>query len=440
MFSHSARRVTLHEKTNRSQNATLTTHDPVTKVSATPQKSIPRASRRDGGRCDSVHCENNAPDPMLLNKESSPLPLATTSPDSRQTAPDVAAKGAGTNSPANEGVDGAAAGARVNFINSVATLRALNKRDLERVDAAILDSLRSSADMIPEVGGRLVTAGGKRLRPMLTLSAAAMFDCDGDSHILLAAAVELIHGATLLHDDVVDASALRRGVATANVVWGNKESVLVGDFIFSRAFELMVAADNISVLRILSRAAGVIAEGEVLQLGTQKNIDSTFEMYLQVVDAKTAALFAAAAEAGAIISGASAEEATALRAFGRNLGLAYQLIDDALDYSGREAALGKTVGDDFREGKMTLPVVYALRRADDAERDFWRRTIGEGRQSSEDFTRASEIIASRGALDETAETARDFARTALQNLDAAPAGAHRDALAALAAASVDRAF
>lgn len=326
------------------------------------------------------------------------------------------------------------------FAAAVASLQQLVGEDLGRVNAAILGSMRSPVAMIPELGGHLIRAGGKRLRPMLTLAAARLCGYDGEEHVKLAAAVELIHGATLLHDDVVDGSALRRGAKTANIIWGNKESVLVGDFIFSRAFELMVAARNLKVLQILSSASGVIAEGEVLQLATQKNLDATFEMYLAVVESKTAALFAAAAQAGAVIAECSIEAEEALKGFGRNLGIAYQLVDDALDYAGYEAALGKRVGDDFREGKMTLPVVYAFARAGGEERSFWRRTIGEGRLVPGDFDTACAMIERSGALAETLHCARRYAARALDYLDGAPTNAYSSALADIAAGSVSRAY
>ena len=327
------------------------------------------------------------------------------------------------------------------FTDAVGELRRMTADDLARVDQAILGSMRSPVSMIPDIAGHLIHAGGKRLRPMLTLAAARLFGYAGDNHVRLAAAVELIHGATLLHDDVVDASALRRGARTANVIWGNKESVLVGDFIFSRAFELMVAAGDLRVLQILSRASGVIAEGEVLQLATQKNLSATFEMYLDVIEAKTAALFAAATQSGAVIAGASAADEASLRAYGHNLGVAYQLVDDALDYSGHEVALGKRVGDDFREGKMTLPVVLAYERADAEEKSFWRRTIAEGRQTADDFAAASALIEKCGALAETLAFARRYADAAIEALgdirSEDPACA--DMLCELAAASARRA-
>jgi len=330
------------------------------------------------------------------------------------------------------------------FLSAVAALRALTARDLEAVNAEILARMQSPVDMIPEMAGHLINAGGKRIRPMLTLAAARLIgqdaDYDGRHHVALAAAVELIHGATLLHDDVVDASILRRGAKTANIIWGNKESVLVGDFIFSRAFELMVAAKDLRVLQVLSRASSVIAEGEVLQLATQKNIAATVEMYLAVVEAKTAALFAAAAQAGALIAGAGAAGETALREYGRNLGVAYQLVDDALDYAGAEGALGKSVGDDFREGKMTLPVVYAVDRAAPEEKPFWRRVIAEGRVEAEDFDRARELMQRDDAIADTIALARRYAKAAIDNLSEVPRNEYSAALADLVESSVSRAF
>lgn len=328
-------------------------------------------------------------------------------------------------------------GAR-SFASAVSDLRALCVDELGLVNKTILAALRSQCPMIGDIASHLVNAGGKRLRPILTLSAARIFSYHGEDQIKLAAAVELIHGATLLHDDVVDASALRRGEETANVIWGNKESVLVGDFLFSQAFELMVSAGSLRVLQILSRASAVIAEGEVLQLQTQKNLEATFDMYLAVVESKTAALFAAAAQSGAVIAGADQRGEEALRSFGRNLGVAYQLVDDALDYSGWEKSLGKSVGDDFREGKMTLPVVYALDRASSADRDFWRRTIAEGVQRPDDFDHARRIIVSTRALEDTFACARRYAARAVEDLGRAPQNEYTAALANLARYSAAR--
>ena len=336
--------------------------------------------------------------------------------------------------------DEGAAAPGPDFASAVSALRALTGDGLEAVNEEILSRMRSPVSMIPEIAGHLINAGGKRIRPMLTLAAAQLLGYRGDDHVRLAAAVELIHGATLLHDDVVDASALRRGARTANIIWGNKESVLVGDFIFSRAFELMVAAKDLRVLQVLSRASGVIAEGEVLQLTTQKNIAATLEMYLAVVEAKTAALFAAAAQAGALIAGASPAEEEALRSYGRNLGIAYQLIDDALDYDGAEGALGKSVGDDFREGKMTLPVVYAVERAREDEKPFWRRVIAEGRQDEGDFEKAQSLMARDEAVVDTIACAKRYAADALENLAELPQNDYAAALADLVESSVSRAF
>jgi len=324
------------------------------------------------------------------------------------------------------------------FSAAVADLRAMCASELDLVNRAIIGSMRSQAPIIGDVAGHLINAGGKRLRPILTLAAAQLFSYRGDDHVKLAAAVELIHGATLLHDDVVDASAMRRGEETANMIWGNKESVLVGDFLFSQAFELMVSAGNLRVLQILSRAAGVIAEGEVLQLATQKNLEATFEMYLAVVESKTAALFAAAAQAGAVIAGADHRGEEAVRSFGRNLGIAYQLVDDALDYSGREKSLGKSVGDDFREGKMTLPVVYAFDRASPGDRAFWKRTIADGAQRPEDFDHARRLIISTRALEDTFACARRYAARAVEDLGRAPQNAVSAALAELTVLSASR--
>lgn len=339
--------------------------------------------------------------------------------------------------PAQSAAGAADAGVR-GFSAAVSDLRALCGAELAQVNKTILGALRSQSPMIGEIAGHLINAGGKRLRPILTLASAQMFDYRGGDHIKLAAAVELIHGATLLHDDVVDASALRRGEETANIIWGNKESVLVGDFLFSQAFELMVSARSLRVLQILSRASSVIAEGEVLQLATQKNLEATFEMYLAVVESKTAALFAAAAQAGAVIAEADTRSEEAMRSFGRNLGIAYQLVDDALDYSGREKSLGKSVGDDFREGKMTLPVVYALDRAAPADRDFWRRTIADGVQRPEDFEHARRLIVSTRALDDTFACARRYASRAVEDLSRAPQNVFSAALCDLAVLSASR--
>jgi len=245
-------------------------------------------------------------------------------------------------------------------------------QDLTRVNKVVLRRLESRVALIPQLAGHIIASGGKRLRPMLTLATARMCGYEGDRHINLAATVEFIHTATLLHDDVVDESDLRRGKATANSVWGNDASVLVGDFLFSRAFQLMVDDGDLRVLEILSGASAVIAEGEVLQLMTTNDTETTEDAYLRVISAKTAALFAAACQIGAVVCERPRAEEEALLSFGRNLGIAFQLVDDALDYSARQMTLGKTVGDDFREGKMSLPVILAFARGSESERAFWR--------------------------------------------------------------------
>jgi octaprenyl-diphosphate synthase len=291
-------------------------------------------------------------------------------------------------------------------------LTGLIKSDLERVNALILERMQSPVSLIPELAGHIIAAGGKRLRPMLTLATSRLCGYRGQRHVVLAAAVEFIHTATLLHDDVVDASGLRRGLATANAVWGNKPSVLVGDFLFSRAFQLMVEDGSLKVLEILSHASAVIAEGEVLQLVTSNDIDTTEADYLRVVEAKTAQLFAAASRIGAVLGERSEAEERALEVYGRNLGIAFQLVDDMLDYSAREIELGKSIGDDFREGKITLPVVLALRAADERERQFWRRTLEQLDQREGDLERAIETLRRHGTFAATAARAADYAAEA----------------------------
>ncbi len=295
---------------------------------------------------------------------------------------------------------------------SLDTLANLLKADLEQVNRLIVERMQSPVVLIPQLAGHIVAAGGKRLRPMLTLAASRMCGYGGERHIALAASVEFIHTATLLHDDVVDASGLRRGLATANAVWGNKPSVLVGDFLFSRAFELMVQDGSLRILQILSHAAAVIAEGEVLQLVTANDTSTNEADYLDVIGSKTAALFAAASWIGAVLGGRPTEEEEALDAFGRNLGIAFQLVDDMLDYSAREAELGKSIGDDFRDGKITLPVVLAYRAGSETERAFWRRTLEEQEQGETDFAHAIELFHRHGSLRLTAERARHYAELA----------------------------
>ena len=324
--------------------------------------------------------------------------------------------------------------------NAIDRLHALLKGDVAAADSLIHDRMGSSATLIPDLARHLVDSGGKRLRPLLTLAAASVCGHVGDMHIKLAAAVEFIHTATLLHDDVVDASSLRRGKLSANMVWGNKPSILVGDFLLSRAFQLMVETGDMDVLHILANASAVIAEGEVLQLKSANNLATTEDDYLIIVGAKTAALFAASAESGAKIANAAAEQIAAFRTFGHNLGVAFQLVDDALDYSGRQAQMGKSVGDDFREAKVTLPVIFAYKRADDDAKRFWQRTIQLGQQRDGDLQRAIDYIEHTGAISEVRDQARRYARQACRALNVLPSSALKDALLAVAEFCVARAY
>jgi octaprenyl-diphosphate synthase len=325
-------------------------------------------------------------------------------------------------------------------INPVEQLALLTGSDLGAVDVVIHSRMASEVLLIPQVSQHLVDSGGKRLRPLITLAAARHYGYSGDAHVKLAAAVEFIHTATLLHDDVVDESALRRGLPAANVLWGNKPSILVGDFLFSRAFQLMVEIGSPAVLNVLANASAVIAEGEVMQLRSARNLAITEADYLKVITAKTAALFAAAAEAGAMAAGAPREQYEALRDYGRNLGIAFQLVDDALDYSGRQAVMGKSVGDDFREAKVTLPVILTLQRASDEERRFWRKTIEVGVQEEGDLSRAIEFLERGQALGVTIERARLYARAARDALSVCAESEIRSALAGIADFVVERAY
>ncbi|MBV8121463.1 MAG: polyprenyl synthetase family protein [Alphaproteobacteria bacterium] len=323
---------------------------------------------------------------------------------------------------------------------SLDLLTRLLREDLERVNQLIVGRMQSPVALIPQLAGHIVAGGGKRLRPMLTLGCARLCGYRGERHIALAAAVEFIHTATLLHDDVVDASDLRRGRDTASAIWGNKAAVLVGDFLFSRSFELMVADGSLRILEILSRASAVIAEGEVMQLATTGNTETTEAEYLAVIQSKTAELFAAASRIGAVLGARPAEEEEALDQFGRNLGTAFQLVDDMLDYSAREAELGKCVGDDFRGGKITLPVLLAFARGADDERGFWQRTLEKLDQRPGDLERAIDLVERRGGIAETLARARSYAAAATRALAPFPDGPERRALFAAAAFAGDRSF
>jgi len=308
-------------------------------------------------------------------------------------------------------------------------LRDLVADDLAQVGVLIRERMSSRhAPRIPEISAHLIEAGGKRLRPILTLASARLCGYRGTDHVKLATTVEFIHTATLLHDDVVDESSKRRGRSTANILWDNKSSVLVGDYLFARAFQLMVETGSLDVLRILSDASAVIAEGEVLQLTTAHDLTTDLARYDQVIRGKTAALFAAATEVGGVIAGVTPEKVGALRVYGDGLGMAFQLADDLLDYGGSSAALGKNTGDDFREGKVTLPVILAYRRGDTSARDFWQRTIVRGKQEPGDLEQAIEYLRGTDALAGAQAAARGHADRALAALAGFPRGEMRTAL------------
>jgi octaprenyl-diphosphate synthase len=323
---------------------------------------------------------------------------------------------------------------------SLDPLTALTASGMNAVNAVILERMQSKVALIPELAGHLIAGGGKRMRPMLTLASAALFDYPGTRHHKLAAAVEFIHTATLLHDDVVDGSGLRRGRRTANVIWGNPSSVLVGDFLFSRAFELMVEDGSLKVLKILSAASAVIAEGEVDQLTAQRRIETGEDHYLDIIAAKTAALFAAACRIAPVVAEAGEEAEEALESYGRNLGIAFQLVDDAIDYSGDSVTMGKGLGDDFRDGKMTLPVILAYARGSEADRLFWKAAIAGDRIADDDLAMAIGLVGSTGALTDTLERARIYARRAIDALAIFPSGKAKSALLDAAEFAVARAF
>jgi octaprenyl-diphosphate synthase len=312
--------------------------------------------------------------------------------------------------------------------------------DLNHVNSVILQRMQSDVALIPELAGHLIAGGGKRMRPMLTLACARLLDYPGTRHHRLAAAVEFIHTATLLHDDVVDGSGLRRGRRTANIIWGNPASVLVGDFLFSRAFELMVEDGSLKVLKILSRTSSVIAQGEVDQLTTQRRIETGEDHYLEIIGAKTAALFAAACRIAAIIAEREEEAEQALDCYGRNLGIAFQLIDDAIDYASDAETMGKGVGDDFRDGKVTLPVILAYARSGEEDRIFWREAMEGSRAGDEELARAIRLLRASGALDDTIARARTYAQRAIDALGPFPGGKAKAALVEAAEFAVARAY
>ena len=322
---------------------------------------------------------------------------------------------------------------------SIEPLSKLVASDMERVNATILSRTGSDVTMIPEVANHLISSGGKRLRPMLTVAMADLVNYDGDGHLKLAAAVEFMHTATLLHDDVVDESDMRRGKLAARMLWGNEASVLVGDFLLGQAFKMMVEVGSLRALEILSSAAAVIAEGEVLQLSVAKNTATTEDEYLAVIRAKTAELFGAACEVGPAIGNRPKAEQTACRSFGMNLGIAFQLVDDALDYGGTAQKLGKNVGDDFREGKITLPVVLSFRRGTESERKFWNRTLGDGDIRDGDLDQALSLMAKHHAIEDTVGRARHYGAIATDALALVPPSDIKSALEEAVAFCIGRA-
>ena len=323
---------------------------------------------------------------------------------------------------------------------SLDTLGELIAEDLKAVNELIVQRMASPVEMIPELAGHIIAAGGKRMRPMLTLASARMCGYSGDRHLALAACVEFIHTATLLHDDVVDESNLRRGLASANTLWGNQASVLVGDFLFSRSFELMVEDGSLRVLGILSNASAIIAEGEVMQLITTNDTETGETAYLNVIKAKTAQLFAAACRIGAVVADRPPVEEEALDTFGMNLGIAFQIIDDVLDYSAKQGTFGKSIGDDFKEGKITLPVILAFHRGDDEDRLFWRRTLEDQKQSEGDLEHAIHLMEKHNALEDSVERARHYGAIARDALGIFAEGPHKKALMELIDFCIERAY
>lgn len=323
-------------------------------------------------------------------------------------------------------------------IMDIERIRSLIADDMTRVNSLIETSLYSEVGLIDQLGHYIINSGGKRLRPAVVLLSAQTFDYQGDQHINLAAIIEFIHTATLLHDDVVDASLLRRGHATANQRWGNEASVLVGDFVYSRAFQMMVKTDSMRVMKILAEATNTIAEGEVQQLINCHDPNTTQESYLEVIRNKTAKLFEAAAQLGAVISNRPEKEEHAMAAYGRHLGTAFQLIDDVLDYSSSSDELGKNIGDDLSEGKPTLPLLYAMWNGTEQDAEIIKEAIENG--GLEQIDQIKKAIETTGAIAYTAKIANEEAKLAINELNGLPASEYLDALYALARFSVERQY
>lgn len=292
----------------------------------------------------------------------------------------------------------------------------LVQSDLALVNEHLIESLQSQVPLIPQLASHLILSGGKRLRPVVLLACAKLCQYTGERHTGLSACVELIHTATLLHDDVVDESNLRRGQETANSVWGNQESVLVGDFLFTRAFQLMVKDGSLKCIKILSDTINTLTEGEVQQLLNTRDPEITEESYMNVVRCKTAILFEGACRLGGVVAECSEKEETALASYGSNLGIAFQLIDDVLDYDANQDDLGKTIGDDFKEGKVTLPILLAWSRGTETERDFWRRVITDLNQQDGDFNHALELLKKYDCLTDTRDRAKHYGEMAKDSL------------------------
>ncbi|MBF0624321.1 MAG: polyprenyl synthetase family protein [Magnetococcales bacterium] len=319
-------------------------------------------------------------------------------------------------------------------------LRSIIGADLEQTNHLIREHLDSEVELIPTLGTHLIESGGKRLRPILTLLTSRMFGYQGTTHAKLAAVIEFIHTATLLHDDVVDKSNTRRGQATANSMWGNKAPVLVGDFLFSRSFQMLVEHGDLKVLEIVANTCAIISEGEVMQLVASNDLSTDERKYLEVVSSKTASLFAAASRIGGVVNGRSPAEVERLGHYGLQLGIAYQVVDDALDYSTTQEKLGKTIGDDFQEGKITLPVIHAYHNGSEEERQFWRDALEQGIQPEGSLARAIALVRQRGSLQYAMDRAREFVVAAKQALESLPPSPEKEALVLLADFSVDRSY
>lgn len=325
-------------------------------------------------------------------------------------------------------------------VASLEPMMALVAGDMNRVNSVILDRMQSDIPLIPELAGHLIAGGGKRLRPMLTLACSELLDYPGNRHHKLAAAVEFIHTATLLHDDVVDGSDMRRGKTAANLIFGNPAAVLVGDFLFSRSFELMVEDGSLKVLKILSHASAVIAEGEVDQLTAQRQLATSEEHYLDIIGAKTAALFAAACRIAAVVAERDTVVEEALDRYGRNLGVAFQLVDDAIDYASDSEVMGKGVGDDFRDGKITLPVILSFARGDEDEQHFWREAMAGRRVSDEDLAHATALMHRHEAISDSIDRARHYGQRAIDAIAPFPVGPAKSALIEAVEFAISRAY